>query len=165
MVCFSVMNLIKKLSLACLISAIILSSCSKDDESGYLGEPIFEPPTITLENKGTHAWNVVEVDGTGVSSAFESENQTLTLKIGLRYTFKNLGTRQHPLDFRNADGELLFSQDLNVGSFEEDPSVNFEWDLNEDLAIFTLTEELALELATYNCSTHEMMEGNIIVVD
>lgn len=158
------MKQIKLFILLCL-TLIGLVSCSSEDNELQTGEVPFEEPRIVLDNNGIHSWNVLEVSGTGVSQAFEDKNQTLTLKIGLRYTFVNLGSREHPLDFRNAEGELLFSQDLNVGIFENDPEVDFQFDIYEDLAVFTLTEEVARELATYNCSFHEMMEGKIIVVD
>jgi hypothetical protein len=146
------------------ILSIGMSSCSPDDAISEIGEVTFEEPRIILDNNGVHSWNVMEVTGTGVSKAFEDKNQTLTLRIGLRYTFVNLGSRDHPLEFRNATGELLFSQDLYVGSFENDPEVDFQYDINEELAVFTLTEKLAKELATYNCSFHEMMEGSILLV-
>jgi len=149
----------------CLSLIFVFASCSSEDDTLELGDVPFEDPRIVLENNGVHSWNVTEVTGTGVSQAFEDKNQTLTLKIGLRYTFVNLGSRNHPLEFRNVEGELLLSQDLNVGSFENDPEVDFQFDIYEELAVFTLTEELAKELATYNCSFHDMMEGSILLVE
>jgi len=140
-----------------------MNSCNKEEEVISPAENIDEEPKITLINNGSLSWEIVEVQGPGISVSFEQPNQSITLRTGQRYTFINLGGASHPLDFRNSKNEILLSQDLQVGSFENDPEVNFVFDFSEDLAAFTLTESLAAELSSYNCSFHEAMKGNIFI--
>lgn len=119
--------------------------------------------TITLANVGASAYRVVSIDGEGASATLDSDNAGIELTEGLRYTFVNNGGANHPLDFRNAEGEILLSEDAADGSFEADEAVNFVVD-GANIS-FTLTPELAAAIATYNCTRHAAMEGVITIAE
>ncbi len=119
--------------------------------------------TITLNNVGASAYIIESIDGEGASGDLDTNNATLTLQKGLRYTFVNNGGSNHPLDFRDGDGNILLAQGEQDGSFEDDDNVAFQVDGNN--VTFTLTDELAAKLAVYRCTVHASMEGNIIIID
>jgi plastocyanin len=110
--------------------------------------------TVTLDNVGASAW---EVDGaSGVAGS--GENPTLTLTVGTRYRFVNNGGSAHPLGFQNAGGDYLLNQN-GSGSLEDDADINYEED--GDGVTFTYTQALADAVATYRCTVHAAMEGNV----
>ena len=114
--------------------------------------------TVTLNNQGASAWVLnsagEDIGETGVS------NPALTLTVGTRYRFENLGWSAHPLAFRDeADNALLTQSTYGSGSFENDSAVNWV-DNGEELA-FTVTESLAAEFDDYVCTVHSSMEGNL----
>lgn len=146
-----------------ILIGLTIVSCNNVNEEASPATTIEKDPKITLVNNGTISWEIVEVEGPGISVSYEQPNQSITLKVGLRYTFINLGGASHPLDFRNAENEILLSQDLQLGSYEDDEEVNFVFDFSEDLAAFNLTEKLAAELTSYNCSFHEAMQGKLFI--
>jgi hypothetical protein len=125
-----------------------------------------QPPevTVTLQNVDVSAWVVTAVTGAEGVAALNVENAPITLTVGRRYRFVNLGTVQvHPLALRGRDGEPLLNQRPQDRPFETDPAVAFEAD---DTGIrFTLTEELAAQLSTYYCTAHPtpLMEGPLEV--
>lgn len=119
--------------------------------------------TITLANVGASAYRVSAIAGEGAAATLDTDNAGIELTAGLRYTFVNNGGANHPLDFRNADGEILLSEDAADGSFEADEAVNFVVD-GANIS-FTLTPELAAAIATYNCTRHPAMEGAITIAD
>ncbi|REL37707.1 fasciclin domain-containing protein [Rhodohalobacter sp. SW132] len=118
--------------------------------------------TITINNVGSSAWVIDEIEGDGASAELEEENTPLTLEAERRYTIVNLGAEDHPLQLRDADGTVLISaqgdgeihnyEPANVVVNDEDGSITF-----------TLTGGLAEAIATYNCTPHAAMEGDIIV--
>jgi hypothetical protein len=116
--------------------------------------------TVTLDNVGVDAWEVTAVEGSDGVAETGTENPTLTLQDGVRYTFENNGWSSHPLAFLAADGSALLSQS-DDGSFEGDSAVN--WVDEDETVSFTLTSELADELAGYTCTVHSSMEGAIEV--
>ncbi len=120
--------------------------------------------TITLENEGFSAYLITELEGEGVEVNLNEENAEIELQVGRRYTFRNTVASNHPLEFRNADGETLLAQGSEVGIFENDIAVNFTRDGDEDVT-FTLTPALAEVIAVYRCTPHSSMEGPITVVD
>lgn len=115
--------------------------------------------TVTLKNVGASAWTVLGVEGADGVADLNTDNPTLTLVVGMRYTFDVSGVNSsiHPLDFRAADGTVLLAQSAREGSFEMDEAVTFEADENK--VSFTLTPELADVMATYHCSVHGVMTG------
>ena len=127
---------------------------------GAPGEEI--SATITLNNVGSSAWVVEEIDGDGASANLNTENTTLTLQYGLRYTVVNLGDPNHPFQFRNDDGDILIAAQGN-GSLQDYEPANVIVDDNEGTITFTLAGNLAEWVATYNCAPHAAMEGEIIV--
>jgi len=141
---------------------LLLFSCSGSEDSPQTPTPSLPiDPEVSIINTGANAWVFTEIKGNDATSSLNEPNATITLKVGVRYRFFNLGGPTHPLDFRDADGGLLLTQDDETGSFEEDEEVDFEINLDEDLVAFTLTEELAEVLETYNCSVHSAMVGQI----
>lgn len=84
-------------------------------------------------------------------------NTGIVLAEELRYTFINNGGTNHPLEFRNADGDVLLSQNATEGSSEGGTAVNFVVDGTS--ISFTLTPDLAAAISTYNCSIHSAIVG------
>lgn len=118
---------------------------------------------ITLVNEGMSAWIITAIAGrTGVANT-NSQNVQIRLNEGLRYKFINLGGPNHPLDFRDSEGGYLITQDTISGKFEEDPEVGYVFNYGEGSVAFTLTDALAAEIASYNCTIHEPMTGAISV--
>ncbi len=121
--------------------------------------------TITLQNVDSSAWIVTSVEGAEGVAKLNSEDTPITLTIGQRYRFVNLGTLQiHPLALRGKDGDSLLNQRPQERPFETDPEVNF---VADDAGIaFTLTEVLAEHLSAYYCTAHPapLMEAPITVV-
>ena len=117
--------------------------------------------SITINNIGASAWVFTGLSGDGASANLNEENATLSLEIGKRYAFTNNGGSNHPLDFRDSNGEFLLAQGSETGSFEDDESVNFT--VSGDVVTFTLTEALAAEIATYHCTFHGSMTGSVNV--
>ncbi|MFC7057389.1 cupredoxin domain-containing protein [Halovenus salina] len=117
-----------------------------------------ETVTVTLDNVGISAWEVTGVEGADDVGPTGEENPQLTLQEGVRYTFVNNGGGSHPLAFRASDGETLLSQS-DDGSFEGDSET--DWVDDGGSVSFTLTSELADEMATYVCTVHGSMTGSI----
>lgn len=123
---------------------------------GQTGGQSSEEVTVTLDNDGSFAWVLQsaeeDVGPTGVS------NPGLTLTVGTRYRFENLGWSSHPLAFRDEADDPLLTQ-AGQGSFQDDDAVDWVDD-GEELA-FTVTEELAAEFDDYVCTVHSSMEGSL----
>ena len=127
--------------------------------------------TITLDSIGSTAWYTVSVEGAqGVSElGEENANATWNLSVGTRYkiindSFENpdSGAIDHPFELHNPMGEALTSQ-LGAGSLEADQSINYEEAEDGSSVTFTLTQELADLVASYYCTFHPSMEGEINV--
>lgn len=149
--------------LSSILFLIFTSSCTNNSTSTDNDEVNSEfESTIRYDNSGAQAYLVTNIDGEGASAELDSANPELTLTIGGRYTFINsAGASSHPLDFRNKDGDKLLGQSNNSGIFDADESVNIV--RNGDSITFTLTEELADELADYICAFHPGMNGSIVI--
>lgn len=119
-----------------------------------------ETVEMVLDNVGSSAWELLEGDERN-EDAVGAENPTLTLEEGTRYSFENRGGDAHPLAFRDSDGEDLLSQSGD-GRFEDDEAVEYE--VEGDELRFTLTADLAAEMATYVCTVHGSMEGSVETV-
>lgn len=119
--------------------------------------------TITINNIGASAWEVIGVEGAnqGDISDGASENPALTLTVGTRYRFNNNGGRgNHPLGFQDANSDYLLRQESGeTGSLEGDSDINYVEDDNG--VTFTYTQAMADEVATYICTFHPSMEGDI----
>jgi transforming growth factor-beta-induced protein len=115
--------------------------------------------TITVNNVGSSAWEVTNVDGaSGIAGS--GENPTLTLSTDTRYRIVNNGGSPHPFGIQEGNGDYLLAQpdDIN-GSYESDADVNFVSD--SDGVTFTVTSALAGDASTYNCTVHGAMEGTL----
>jgi hypothetical protein len=115
---------------------------------------------ITLENVGNEAWVVTGIDGSQIAVNVDEENPTLTLQVGNRYRIENLAGAEHPLEFLDADGNVLLAQG-GTGTFTDDPDVAYGEDASS--VSFTLSEGLAESLASYHCAVHPAMTGDIEV--
>ncbi|MFC7074051.1 PGF-CTERM sorting domain-containing protein [Halovenus rubra] len=113
---------------------------------------------ITLDNVSVTAWEITGVEGDETVGAVGTENPELTLREGVRYTFVNNGGSSHPLVFRDSEGDALLSQSED-GSFEGRSET--DWVDDGGTVSFTLTNELAAELASYACTVHGSMAGSI----
>ena len=113
--------------------------------------------TVTIDNNGASSWSVTDVDGaSGVDGG--GENPTLTLTVGTRYRFVNNGGSAHPLGFQNASAEYLLNQN-GEGSLEGNSDINYQED--DEGIMFTYTQSLADAVATYRCTVHGAMEGDV----
>lgn len=126
------------------------------------GAPDAESANITIENEGSSAWLIREIDGEGAAGTLDTENTELTLDEGLRFTVTNLGAADHPFQLRDADGNILIAAEGN-GSLQDDEEINVFVDDQEGTITFTLTGDLAANVATYNCQPHSEMEGTLTV--
>ncbi|SDJ35058.1 hypothetical protein SAMN05216226_102253 [Halovenus aranensis] len=113
---------------------------------------------VTLDNAGISAWQITSVDGADDVGPTGEDNPQLTLSEGVRYTFVNNGGSSHPLAFYAGDNETLLSQS-DDGSFEGDSET--DWVDDGGSVSFTLTSELADEMASYACTVHSAMTGSI----
>jgi len=124
-------------------------------------EPDEEPDVdtiLTLDNVGTDAWQLTNIDGDDVDAPINEDNPTIELEENVRYRIENNGWDAHPFAFESSDGTVLLSQNGD-GEYEDDETV--EW-INEGEEVeFTLSESLAGELSTYVCTVHGSMEGLI----
>lgn len=152
-------------SLLITVFTLTLLSCSNNSTSTDMDEQEDEPQTeaaITLNNSGSNAYLVTNIEGNGANSEMDSPNAAITLEIGGRYTFVNeAGASSHPLDFRNSDSDKLLGQSNSSGSFDDNSEVNVT--RSGDMITFTLTEGLSEELNDYICSFHPPMNGEIII--
>lgn len=128
------------------------------------GNPSIEQTKITLDNVGSTAFVITNIDGDGAAAEKNEENVPIELIIGQRYTFTNsAGASAHPLGFRNADREYLIRQGNNSGTFGDDADVNVVKS-GDDIS-FTLTEALAEEIVQYICVFHPGMSSEITVIE
>lgn len=113
--------------------------------------------TITLDNVGAQAWEVLEAPDVVVEEG--GQNPLLRLTSGIRYRFVNQGgAAVHPLGFV-ANGETVLAQ-TDAGAREDDPEIGY---VEHDGAVdFTLTPALAADLNGYVCLVHDSMEGRIV---
>jgi hypothetical protein len=119
------------------------------------------PDTLTLTNVGSSAYEVTSTNGSTITVDTTVDNPTITLgsgAIGTRYIFYNDAYPQHPLRFRDSNGDILLSQS-STGTFESDSAVN--WVDTDSSVEFTLTAELSDQLAEYQCTVHSAMRGTI----
>lgn len=124
-----------------------------------------DPPTtntvaMTVENDAASAYFVSEINGNEEVTPLNENNSTWSLTVGTRYTLTVTGANAHPFELRNASGDALLSQS-NQGSFENDGDVNFVTDGQQ--FDFTLTSELANEIADYVCTVHGAMRGDVTI--
>lgn len=122
--------------------------------------------TVTLKNVDSSAWTITAVQGAKDVAELDTENTPITLTVGQRYRFVNLGTVQiHPLALRGEDGEPLINQRPQDRPFETNPAVDFIAD--DEGITFTLIEALAEQVSTYYCTAHPapLMEAPLAVVE
>ena len=150
-----------KLFITALFTMIFAFGCSEDKEE--MPDPNFINATITVNNVGTSAYVFTAIEGTGASASLNMENTALNLKIGSRYAINNEAGRPHPFLIMGIGNTTLLAQNDVVGTFESNPAVNFV--ATDSTMIFTLTSEMATQIAPYMCGRHAAMTGNINAVD
>lgn len=117
--------------------------------------------TVVMENVGASAWTVDTIDGTALTADTNTDNPELTFtETDRRFRFENNGYPSHPLAFRDEEGTALLSQST-TGLFNTDSDVN--WVDDDDAVAFTLTGELASEVADYRCTVHSAMVGAVTI--
>lgn len=142
---------------------IFAISCGSNITETEMDETVLEGAIVTLQNSGSQSYIISSIDGDGVTAEIGTDNPDMIIEIGRRYTFQNeAGASSHPLEFRNADRNVLFGQ-RGTGLFGDNPDVNVV--LSGDAVTFTLTAELATVLADYVCSFHPGMNGGISTVE
>lgn len=122
---------------------------------GVLLPPSFSAgPTFSMGNEGSSAWIV---DG-------EGGNPTLEVETGQRVEFDlaEVNSSVHPFAIVDSGGAVLLDQSGN-GTFSQGGEVDLV--ANEDGVTFTVTAGLAAELASYICTAHGSMTGELAVVD
>jgi plastocyanin len=118
--------------------------------------------TVSLDNEGASAWEVTNVEGGGDVAPVGTENPTLTLRVGTRYTLENGGWSFHPLALRDESDDPLLTQD-GTGEFENDTDV--DWVDEGQTVSFTVTEPLAAALDDYICTIHSSMNGTVEIAE
>ncbi len=143
-----------------LLMLTTLVAC-KEEEEEPMPDPNVIAATITLANVGARAYVVESISGDAATAVMGEENVSIELQRGRRYRFVNNGGSGHPIEFLSANNAVLLAQNNQTGSFESDASVNFTVDGSN--ITFTLTADLANELAKYRCSFHPGMLGDITI--
>lgn len=147
-----------------LVLVLVVAGCDSGGDDDTSAEP---DVIITINNVSASAWVVTSVEGASGVATIDADNPTLTLSPGTRYRIVNNGTLEaHPFAIQNASGDYLLAQGgPNDGSadgpFEDAPDVNFVSDSQG--VTFTLTADLASAAATYICTFHSSMVGDIRV--
>lgn len=149
-----------------IVFTLGLASCSDNSSNVIDGGNEGPGPTpvditITIDNVGSSAWEVTDVNGDDNAATLNENNTTITLRENMRYRIINNGGSAHPFGLQDSNSDYLLAQDDRTGSFEDDPDVDFA--SSTDAVFFTLTPALAGELATYNCTIHVAMEGSVTV--
>lgn len=143
-----------------LLSGLLFLGCS-DDKKEMDPKPVITKisGTLTFDNIGARAFVFTAVTGDGISTDLNVENAPLQLKIGSRYQFINNAGAAHPFQILGIGNTILLSQNDVEGTFEKDSQVNYQV---EGINItFTLTQNLANQIAPYICGNHSSMSGNI----
>ena len=149
-----------KLIFSALLLMTFILGCSKDEDEV---DPNFINATVTVNNVGTSAYIFTAVEGSGASVSLNMENAPLTLKIGSRYQVVNLAGLPHPFLIRGIGNTTLLAQNDVNGIFESDLAVNFI--ATDTTVTFTLTAEMASQIAPYQCGRHAAMTGNINAIN
>ena len=130
--------------------------------NGDLAPLVGDFATVEVEDADADQTFTAEADGTANWIVDGDTDPTLDLTEGERYRFdlSDVDSGFHPFALRDEDGDDLIEQNGD-GTFQDDPNVNLVE--GDDEVTFTLTEDLAAEIATYNCTAHPSMEGTITV--
>jgi hypothetical protein len=139
------------------LGAVFAQGNIKED-AGEDGENSGADVTVTVDNVGSSAWEVTNVAGGDGVAQTGTDNPSLTLTEGTRYRFENNGDSAHPLGFQNGSSEYLLNQN-GSGDVEDDADVNYVED--ESGITFTYTQSLADAVASYRCTVHPSMEGDV----
>jgi hypothetical protein len=133
--------------------------------SAGTGDPAAADVTITVTNVGSSAYQVSDVSGASGVAQTDTDNPALTLTVGTRYRIdNNAGISAHPFAFQNAADEYLLRQESGeTGSREGDAEINYVED--DEGITFTYTQSLADAVASYRCTFHSSMEGDVTTSD
>lgn len=142
------------------LTALLGVGTSTAGAQSEVTDPQTVDTTLTLDNQGASAWEVVDIEGERATAPLGEPNPTIELESGVRYEIENGGWSGHPLVLLDGNDTPLLTQS-GTGTFEDDPAVDWV-DTNETVA-FTVTEELAAEIRNYRCGIHSSMEGAIEV--
>ncbi|MFP4331012.1 MAG: hypothetical protein ACLFP6_09860 [Spirochaetaceae bacterium] len=109
---------------------------------------------VLLRSVDTTDWQIVSVAGEGATSAVGGS--MIRLRQGGRYhlDLRAVDSEVLPVDIRSTTGSVLISQREGVGASEMD-GVDIE--VSDDGITFTLTEELAEQIATVRAAPYPSM--------
>lgn len=114
-----------------------------------------ETVRLTIDNVGIAAWEVTR-DSSDSVAPMDTENPTMTFRVGARYEVRNAGWSGHPFALRAADDTPLLSQ-AQSGRYEDDAAV--DWTDDGVSLAFTVSQSLAADLSYYTCTIHRSMRG------
>lgn len=164
------MNTLYPLRFSKIIPALIflgffaVASCTNSTSTTMIEEPLMVTGTVNLDNDRATAYMITSIEGEGIAGEIGVNNPEIILEVGRRYTFNNeAGASSHPLEFRNAEGEVLLSQREDSGLLFDNAQIDAI--VEGDAITFTLTSELAETLEDYICGFHPGMNGKITTVN
>lgn len=117
--------------------------------------------TVTMDVQDG-AWTVTDVTGDAAGDVVRSpgDNPALGFPEGQRLTIVNEAWDEHPLEFRDATGGALLSQDPDTeGAFEGPDFSLIEWEQDGAEIAFTVTGGLSATLARYVSTGGETLTG------
>ncbi len=158
------MKIVKKFKHDILIPLLFIgtlfSGCSEDKKDlDPVPDANVISGTVTVNNIGARAYLFTAVSGSGITTDLNVENAGLTLKIGNRYRFINMAGLGHPFQILGNGNTILLSQNEIEGTLEKDIQIKYQ--VEGDNITFTLTQNLANQIAPYVCGNHAAMSGNI----
>ena len=114
--------------------------------------------TINLSNESNTAWIVTSVDGGNNVAETDTQNPTLNFDDGSALRLRDI-RRSHRLSRR--EWQLPPRAGQPQGTLEDNSEVNFTDEGGS--VMFTLTPELAEQLATYSSTVYPAMSGSVEV--
>ncbi|MGL4611558.1 MAG: cupredoxin domain-containing protein [Trueperaceae bacterium] len=123
--------------------------------------PALEEIAISFVAASSEDWKLESVLGPLTTVPAGELDPTIALEVGKRYQIINKGGAAHPFAIVSQDASTLLLSEWGIGTFEQNPTINFV--KNSDGFTFTLTGELAAQMASYVCTYHADMAGIITV--
>lgn len=142
-----------------LIGTLLILGLWACQPSNSTPDPKPKEVILTFNAENPIEWILEDVQGATDAGTIGGKNTSLTLNLGTRYTIVNKGGASHP--FQLLDSTIILLSEYSAGNFANDPDVNFEE--TSDGFSFTLSQELANVLDSYNCAFHSSMTGSITV--
>ena len=118
---------------------------------------------ISIASQGSLAYTLVGIEPAHFSEAVDDDPESsndirFNLRPEWRYELVNTVTNAHPFEFRAADQTVQLAQG-STGALEGESSI--QWDHQESVMRFTVSEEFQAGIARYRCAPHLAMEGPV----